>query len=145
MRRVVLLLAAMAVALLVSSGVALAVIKTCPTNCFGTQGPDTLDGSTNANVIKALGGGDRVHGWRGNDAIYGNPDDDALYGDYGDDSVYGGDGNDYVEGGYGQDYIDTGDGSDKVGAKDGYKDHIVCGQGGSDLVYKDSFDTTRGC
>ena len=56
MRRVVLLLAAMAVALLVSSGVALAVIKTCPTNCFGTQGPDTLDGSTNANVIKALGG-----------------------------------------------------------------------------------------
>jgi hypothetical protein len=60
MRRVVLLLAAMAVTLLISSGVALAVIKTCPTNCFGTQGPDTLDGSSNANVIKALGGRSRT-------------------------------------------------------------------------------------
>ena len=147
MRKAILLLVTMGAAVLVAGGVALAgVTKTCPTDCFGTQDPDTLNGSTNANVIKALGGGDRVHGWEGNDALYGNPGNDAIYGDYGDDSVYGGDGDDYVEGGYGQDYIDTGDGRDKVGAKDGYKDRIVCGGGGSDLVYHDAkLDVLRGC
>ena len=147
MRKAILLLVTMVAAVLVAGGVALAgVTKTCPTNCSGTQDPDTLNGSTNANVIKALGGGDRVHGWRGNDTLYGNPGNDAIYGDYGDDSVYGGDGDDYVEGGYGQDYIDTGEGSDKVGAQDGYKDRIVCGGGGNDVVYHDAkLDVLRGC
>lgn len=146
MRRVLLLLVALAVATLSFGGVALAVNKYCPANCFGTQNADTLSGSPQRNVIKALGRGDLVHGWRGDDKLYGNPGGDALYGDYADDQVYGGDGNDFVEGGYGNDVISTGDGSDKVAARDGFRDRVLCGQGDRDVVYIDpNLDTTKGC
>jgi hypothetical protein len=145
MRRIMLLIAAMTLALLMAAGVALAVTKTCQTNCVGTANPDTLDGSKHPNTIKGLGGGDLIHGWRNDDTLRGNGGRDAVYGDSGDDHVYGNLGNDFVEGGFGHDIIKTGDGSDRVAAKDNYIDHIVCGQGIRDVVHRDNFDTTRGC
>src|SRR5215210_925740 len=145
MRRTVLLLAAMAVALLVVSGVALAIVKECPRDCTGTDNPDRLSGSANPQKMKGLGGNDSISGYRGDDIVDGDGGNDAVYGGLGDDLIYGDAGNDYAEGDFGHDYIDTGRGRDKVAARDGYKDRIVCGQGNRDIVYKDSFDVTRGC
>jgi Ca2+-binding RTX toxin-like protein len=145
MRRTVLFVAVMAVAMLVASGVALAVTKNCARDCVGTPNPDRLIGSSNDQTMKGLGGADSISGNRGEDDVEGNGGADAVYGGLGDDRVYGNAANDYVEGDYGHDYINTGTGSDKVAARDGYRDRIICGQGNRDKVYKDSFDITRGC
>ena len=53
MRRTALLLATMLLALLVSSGVALAVTKSCEalTECFGTRKADTLNGSDGGDYM----------------------------------------------------------------------------------------------
>lgn len=65
MRRVVLVLAAMALALLLASGVALAVTK------IGTDGPDTLRGTN---------GDDNLSGRSGNDVLYALGGRDYLLG-----------------------------------------------------------------
>jgi hypothetical protein len=145
MRRTVLLLAAMAVALLVVSGVALAVVKDCPRDCVGTNNPDRLIGSVNPQEMEGLRGGDSISGYRGEDIVDGDAGPDALYGGLGDDKVFGNAGNDYTEGDFGHDHIRTGTGADKVAARDGFRDYIFCGQGNRDLVYRDSFDHTQGC
>jgi Ca2+-binding RTX toxin-like protein len=145
MRRIPLLVVALAVALLAASGVALAVTKNCPGNCTGTNNPDRLIGSSQSQTMKGLKGGDSISGYRGDDDVVGGRGDDAVYGGLGDDLVYGNQGNDYVEGDYGHDYINTGNGSDKVAARDGYKDRVICGQGDRDLVYVDQLDVTKGC
>lgn len=146
MRRITLLLVAVSVAVLAASGVALAVTKTCPGDCTGTNNADRLSGSSANQTIKGLQGNDSISGYRGNDDVVGGRGDDAVYGGLGDDQVYGNQNNDYVEGDYGHDYINTGDGSDKVAARDGYKDRIFCGQGDRDVVYIDvGLDVTQGC
>jgi Ca2+-binding RTX toxin-like protein len=145
MKRVLLMVAAVSVALLAAAGVALAVDQKCAGDCAGTDNPDTLVGSTKDQTMKGLGAGDSVSGRRGDDVVVGGRGGDALYGGLGDDKVYGNQGNDYVEGDYGHDYISTGGGSDKVAARDGYKDRVLCGQGNRDLVYVDKIDITRGC
>ena len=144
-RKMGLLLAALAVGLLAASGVALAATINCTGDCTGTNDPDRLIGSSNPQTMLGLDGGDSISGYRGDDDVEGGAGGDAVYGGYGDDRVLGGTGNDYVEGDYGHDYINTGTGSDKVAAKDGYRDRIICGQGNRDKVYKDKIDRTRGC
>jgi hypothetical protein len=64
--------------------------------CEGTDGPDTMYGSTDEE-----GYGDSIWGRRGGDRIYGREGDDrsqefggGLRGDRGDDVVRGGDGQD---------------------------------------------------
>ena len=145
MRKMGLLLAALAVGLLVAGGAALAATINCPGDCTGTANPDRLIGSSASQTMRGLEGGDSVSGYRGDDDVVGGRGGDAVYGGLGDDQVYGNQGNDYVEGDYGHDYINTGSGSDKVAAKDGYRDRIVCGQGNRDKVYKDRIDRTSGC
>jgi Ca2+-binding RTX toxin-like protein len=145
MRRIVLVVAAIAVALLAASGVALAVTKECPGDCVGTNNQDRLSGSGNDQTMQGLGADDSISGYRGDDRVEGDGGADAVYGGLGDDKVYGNAGNDYVEGDYGHDYISTGDGADKVAARDGFKDRIVCGQGAHDVVYVDPIDVTQGC
>ena len=139
------MMAAMAVVLLVASGVALAATIDCQGDCVGTPDPDRLIGSSNPQTMQGLGGGDSISGYRGDDDVEGDGGADAVYGGYGDDRVFGNAGNDYVEGDFGHDYINTGSGSDKVAARDGYRDRIICGQGNRDKVYKDRIDRTRGC
>ncbi len=153
MRRTVLLLAGIAMALTLAASVALAqtfgdqggqgVTKTCKTNCEGTQYPDTLKGTNNNNVIKGLGThespnwGDLIQGHGGKDTLDGDQGGDKIEGGDGDDAVNGDAGNDQVIGGSGNDHISTGPGNDLVRAVDNQEDHIDCGQSTSDKVYYD--------
>ena len=59
LRRVSLVLAAMALALLLASGMALAVNK------IGTDGPDNLMGINNADNLSGKGGNDDLFGMKG--------------------------------------------------------------------------------
>ena len=65
MRRAVLVLAAMALALLLASGVALAVNK------VGTNGPDTLRGTNKADNLLGRGANDILLALAGDDNLLG--------------------------------------------------------------------------
>ncbi len=105
MRKTVLLMASMALALVLVSGVAWAVTKTCKANadwCVGTNDRDLLIGSDEK------------------DKIYGLDANDTLRGKGGDDNLFGGEGEDTIEGGEGRDYITRQDtGADKINGGDG--------------------------
>jgi Ca2+-binding RTX toxin-like protein len=74
MRRLVLLLTAMALALVLASGVALAVNK------VGTDGPDTLRGTNRADNLFGLGGNDVLYAWGSRDNLLGGPGKDWVLG-----------------------------------------------------------------
>ncbi len=137
MRRVVLMLAAMALALLLASGVALAVNK------IGTNGPDTLRGTHGDDNLLGKGGNDELFAQRGNDNLLGGPGKDVItaetergrsYG--GEKNMVGGPGNDFVFGGKGSDNVVGGRGNDYL--IDGFevnpkKDAISAGDGNDGL------------
>jgi hypothetical protein len=122
MRRVVLLMAAMALALLLSSGVALAVNK------IGTQGRDFLKGTGGADTLVGRGDNDRIFSLAGKDILIGGTGKDLLWGgairslhhdlpvDYtssgGEKKLVGGSGNDVLYGGRGSDIILGNEGND---------------------------------
>jgi len=132
MRRAILLLTMMAVTLVVTSGVAMAVNK------VGTNGPDTLRGTNGADnllgkggndVLYALGGRDNLLGGEGNDwvlggnkrsvqggdkTLVGGPGNDGVEGGLGSDTLLGASGNDFADGGPGSDNISGGEGNDFV-------------------------------
>jgi Ca2+-binding RTX toxin-like protein len=106
MRRVVLVLAAMALALLLASGVALAVTK------LGTNGPDTLTGTNGNDNLIGKGGNDILFSLNGRDNLLGGPGKDIVLGENerlnssrGDKNLKGGPGNDIVVGGRGSDNV----------------------------------------
>jgi Ca2+-binding RTX toxin-like protein len=129
-RRVILLLAAMAATLVVASGVALAVNK------VGTNGPDTLRGTNGDDNLYGRGGNDDIFGLGGNDDLVGGegkdwvlggnerrpqggdknlaggPGNDGVLGGLGSDDLTGDSGNDFADGGPGADDITGGDGND---------------------------------
>jgi Ca2+-binding RTX toxin-like protein len=72
MRRVVCVLAAMALALLLASGVALALTK------IGTNGPDTLRGTNGNDNLLGKGGNDRLFALNGRDTLLGGPGKDWV-------------------------------------------------------------------
>jgi Ca2+-binding RTX toxin-like protein len=162
MRRVTLMLTAMALALLLASGVALAVTK------IGTNGPDTLRGTNGNDNLLGRGGNDRLFALNGRDNLSGGPGNDWVDTHptgirSGDKNLEGGPGNDIVVGGSGSDNVlgDKGndlliDGSlrefslDKVSGGDGNdvflvdnvpaaKDIATCG-GGFDRILADRKD-----
>ena len=114
MRRVILLLTAMALALLLASGVALAVNK------IGTNGPDTLWGTNGADNLLGKGGNDTLFGLGGRDNLRGGSGKDLVFGGSerrlsgGDKNLVGGSGNDVVLGGLGSDNILGEEGNDLV-------------------------------
>ena len=162
MRRLVLLLTAMALALLLASGAALAV------NRIGTDGPDTLRG-TNGNdnllgrgdndILFALNGRDHLLGGPGNDWLDTHPKEfrrgdknmvggsgnDAVIGGRGSDHLLGEEGNDLVADGpereFATDIVSAGEGNDVVGAvnRPAFEDIVTCG-GGFDRVIADRKD-----
>jgi Ca2+-binding RTX toxin-like protein len=106
MRRVVLVLAAMALAMLLASGVALAVNK------IGTDGPDTLRGTNGNDNLLGKGGNDILFALNGRDNLLGGPGKDIVLGENerlnfarGDKNLQGGLGNDIVVGGRGADNV----------------------------------------
>ena len=119
MKRSVLLLLAVTVALLLASGVAIARTFNCDGGlCRGTNSSDTVYGSSGRDNIYSLGGADLV---RGN----------------GDDGVNGGDADDLVAGNDGNDVLHAGNGDDRVEAADGMEDFIFCGNGRHDIAVFD--------
>ena len=163
MRRVVLVLGAMTLALLLASGVALAVNK------VGTDGPDTLRGTDRADNLLGRGGNDVLYGLAGRDNLLGGSGKDWVFGGGerrvggGDKNLAGGSGNDVVLGGLGSDNVlgeegndfvadgpdrefsidrlSAGDGNDAVGvfSDPAYKDLVTCGDG-FDSVFADRKD-----
>ncbi len=132
MRRLVFLLAAMALALVLAGGVALAVNK------IGTNGPDTLKGTDGADNLLGKGGNDALYGFGGRDNMLGGEGKDWVLGGNeqrplgGDKNLVGGPGNDGVQSGRGADSVLGGSGNDLVTGDEG-TDSLV-GEEGMDLV-----------
>lgn len=96
---------------------------------YGTQGSETITGTSAPEQIYALDGDDVIYGGDGisdinddlikggpgNDLIYGGAGGDMIYDEYGNDAVYAGAGRDLVFGSAGDDYYDGGDGYDSLG------------------------------
>ncbi|HET9927582.1 MAG TPA: hypothetical protein VFQ09_02140, partial [Rubrobacter sp.] len=74
MKRIVLLMASIMLALLLVAGVALAqdgVSKVCNTNCSGTNRDDQLTGTSNPNDIEGRNGADEIEGNGAKDTLNG--------------------------------------------------------------------------
>jgi Ca2+-binding RTX toxin-like protein len=93
-----LLISAIAVAMLLAGGVALAKNIKCPNRdnnlCVGTNQNDTMTGTRSSDTIKARGGYDTVMAGRGRDKVFGGGGLDILNGGRGNDVLEGGDGSD---------------------------------------------------
>src|SRR5215207_7198266 len=115
MRKAVLFMASMALAVLLVCGVALAADIQCPNRagnlCVGTTGDDTLLGTANSDEIRGGGGADDLFGGSGNEAIDGGgTPQPGITGGLGPDGLNGGDGDDFI-----------------MAANDGSSDTISCG------------------
>jgi Ca2+-binding RTX toxin-like protein len=88
MRKTLLLLTTMALALLVAGGVALAAPVTCQVGvtCKGTSSADTITGTTSNDTIKGLGGNDTISALDGIDKIDGGTQNDTMDGGAANDS-----------------------------------------------------------
>jgi Ca2+-binding RTX toxin-like protein len=131
MRRTLLLMATTALALLVTSGVALAASINCPTApggyCYGTGSGDALYGTSNVDRIYGYGGTDLIYAYASGDFMYGGAQGDRMLGGSGADQMFGQGGADAIYGGAGE------------------RDFITC-EGTDDLVYYDAgLDVLRGC
>jgi hypothetical protein len=171
MKRLTLLLTMMALALLLSASVAFALTVDCTAGrgCFGTDDPDTLNGSAGGDDMDARQAGDTLFGGGGDDWMsgdaYGPTDtstdgDDRVFGEAGWDGMVGYGGSDVLSGGDGRDFIDAvessknpgedtvrgGASNDFIDAIDQTKDTIDCGTGTRDRVYYDkNLDTVERC
>jgi Ca2+-binding RTX toxin-like protein len=158
MKRILMLFTAMAVTLVVASGLALAVTK------IGTNGPDTLRGTNGADNLIGKGGNDVLFGLDGRDNLLGGEGKDwviggnergpqggdkDLVGGPGNDGVVGGTDSDTAIGGTGNDFVQGGRGSDRVVGEEG-RDYLdggrgsarVVGEEGGDLLYDGPFRET---
>lgn len=149
MRRFIFLLAAMFAALVVASGVALAVIKV-----GGPEG-DTLMGTKGSDELLGRGGSDWIDGRGGNDVISGGPGSDdplspsigILDGGPGADVISGGPGSDMLIDGpvRGESAVDTltgGGGNDNLLTfnRPAARDVVSCGAGNHDNADVDRKD-----
>lgn len=90
---------------------------------IGTSIPNTLRGGSGNDSLYGANGDDNIQGNAGNDNLYGGANNDELFGGRGRDNLYGGDGNDRLSGQGGRDTLEGGEGSD-----------FLNGQGGSDFL-----------
>lgn len=147
MRRATILLAAIAVAVAVGSGAAMAKTIRCDGGvCFGTNKPDTMYGTNRHDAIYAKKGGDFVAGRERADNLNGQDGNDRVLGGPGDDWVKGGRHDDTVKGDMGNDTITGGPGDNTIRAGDGMRDLIVCGDGSWNFIFYDpGLDRFRNC
>ncbi|BAQ63586.1 calcium-binding protein [Geminocystis sp. NIES-3709] len=78
-------------------------------NVVGSNGSDTITGSSLANNLQGGDADDTINGGSGNDTILGDAGSDTLNGGLGNDSVVGGDGDDTLIGSRGNDRLIGGD------------------------------------
>jgi Ca2+-binding RTX toxin-like protein len=109
----------------------------------GTNGNDTIAGTSGPDVIQALGGDDEVSGLSENDLICGGGGDDELRGNNGEDRLRGGSGDDELRGGNGDDRLAGGRGDDHVRGDLG-NDRVSGGSGNDDLSGGPGDDRLRG-
>jgi Ca2+-binding RTX toxin-like protein len=163
-RRLILLMATMAAALVAASGVAYAVnMVQCdgtgdqdpdPGQCQGTDLSDVITGTAQTDLILALGGFDEVFAGGGQDELNGGTSADTLRGEAGSDTYNGGGGNDWLDeattsdvgndvmnGGGGTDFLDANQGNDILRGQAG-DDNVIChfcwamlGGAGDDELY----------
>ena len=152
----------MGMALVAITGVAVAETIDCFSNraCIGTNGPDTLDGTSSWDEMDARQGNDVLYGHEGfdfmsgdaydardtstdgNDHIAGGRSSDELFGYGGNDRFLGRSGGDYIfaeesSENEGVDRVGGHEGNDWILARDGEPDTIGCGPGRYDTVFFD--------
>jgi hypothetical protein len=138
MRRAAILLSAIALAMVVGGGVAVAATIRCDGGfCSGTNRSDSIFGTNRHDAIFARDGGDFVSGRAGPDNLNGERGKDEVLGWRGDDWVKGGRGDDEVGGGLGNDRITGGSDHNIIRAGDGMKDLIVCGDHSRNKIFFD--------
>lgn len=140
------LVAATLAALLLASGVALAVNK------VGTNGPNTLNGTNGKDNLVGLGGNDRLFSLAGKDNLQGGPGKDVVFGGNerlrlsgGDKDLVGGPDNDFVNGGRGSDNVVGEEGNDLLGdgaLRESSKDDLSGGDG-NDVILVDNKPAAR--
>ncbi|MBA3490698.1 MAG: hypothetical protein H0T55_01295 [Rubrobacteraceae bacterium] len=130
-------MATMSLGVIVLSGVALALTKSCTTTtpCVGTSEPDRLIGNARENLIEGALGADYIAGKGAADRLFGNRDNDEVHGGDGPDKILGGKHSD-------SDTMYGENGNDTIYAVDefspGWKDYIDCGAG-TDTAYVDGY------
>jgi Ca2+-binding RTX toxin-like protein len=148
MRRTILLLATMALALSLAAGVAVAETFTGTLKddrIVGTGGDDTIRGLAGNDDLFGLRGNDSVRGGTGNDLVRGERGNDTLNGNLGRDNVFGGKGGDRIFGGDGDDELLGQGGNDRITAfNDNNVDSVDCGRGGDDTARVDLNDVVDG-
>ena len=167
MRRLTLLLVATGTALLLSAGLAFAATYECTSGraCIGTDGPDTLNGSSGVDPYMdgrqgddelfanegdyanlqgdAFDAPDNDTSTDGDDLLKGGPGWDEMAGFGGSDEFLGGARGDFIfaeesSANEGEDTVKSGRGNDFILAVDEAKDTISCGKGKNDVAF---FDT----
>jgi Ca2+-binding RTX toxin-like protein len=134
MRKTVLLLASVALAVLLASGAAWATLRCEGGECRGTQKEDRIVGTDRRDVVRAQAGDDLVYGREGKDDLYLQRGADQARGGQGDDAILGGDGSDYfVFGGPGDDHISGGPGYDGLSGDAG--DDVLEGGSSRDEIF----------
>jgi hypothetical protein len=149
MKRATLLAMLVGLLLALSAGVALAAQIQCPNRdgnlCVGTNGPDKMQGSLNADIMRGYGGNDVAIGGYGNDSIYGVDGGDRLEGRPGNDFISGGTGADLILTADGRDEAYGGGNNDTIRAyRDDNPDFINCGGGNADTADVQSGDYVDG-
>lgn len=99
----------------------------------GTEDPEFLSGSAEADLLLALGGGDDLGGYAGDDGLFGGDGDDTLWGDEDADQLVGGSDEDLLNGGEGDDSLWGGEGDDLLAGQMG--DDLMHGGGGADMAH----------
>ncbi|PYD22726.1 calcium-binding protein [Pseudomonas savastanoi pv. glycinea] len=100
----------------------------------GSDGDDTLSGTSSNDVIDAGLGDDTVNGGGGDDTLKGNDGSDTLNGGDGNDLLLGGAGNDALNGNDGNDVLDAGAGNDVLNGGNGNDTYLFGKGSGQDTV-----------
>jgi len=145
MRRTLLSLTTMVVALLLASGVALAVTK------IGGPGPDTLRGTNGADNLLGNGGNDVLYALGGRDTLLGGEGKDWVMGGNqrhpqgGEKTLVGGPGNDGVAIGRGSSNGVGGAGNDLLVEEvtPGFSTNTYSGDPGNDVFLVDNKPTNK--
>lgn len=95
---------------------------TTATSSVGTDGADTLTGSTDNDILRGASGADLISGSGGNDVIYGNKETDTIFGNDGADTIFGGQNN-------GPETTNNGSSAQRTGAD------VLIGGSGADVIY----------
>jgi len=154
MRRTILLLTAVAVAILLVGGVALAKNISCARQggnvCVGTNRADTMTGTNRADIVKARGGNDAVMARGGNDEVFGHDGfDGPLDGGSGNDTLNAGPspttGFEFLSGGPGDDTLVESPGRDQYIFEPSWGDDQITGDGDQPGIQADSDDLCFTC